>query len=95
MEYRARANDWLSNKVTQHERGGYYMNGKPSSVVLHEVKLMLIGDKIQNRKDFELYHKGKHERSAELDLYFKEWLKFLDVTEERYQEVIEMLQKDS
>lgn len=95
MEYRARANDWLSNKVTQHERGGYYMNGKPSSGVLHEVKLMLIGDKIQNRKDFELYHKGKHERSAELDLYFKEWLKFLDVTEERYQEVIEILQKDS
>jgi hypothetical protein len=47
---------------------------------------MLIADKIQNRKDFELYHLGKHERSSELDSYFKNWLERLDITEEFYQE---------
>ena len=48
---------------------------------------MLIADKIQNRKDFELYHLGKHERSSELEQYFKNWLERLNITEEFYQEI--------
>jgi hypothetical protein len=54
---------------------------------LKDVNDMLIADKIQNRKDFDLYHKGKHERSEELDEYFKNWFNRLGITEEFYQEM--------
>jgi hypothetical protein len=47
---------------------------------------MLIADKIQNRKDFELYHKDIHERSDELKQYFFNWLWRLGVWEGNYQE---------
>ena len=45
-----------------------------------------IADKIQNRKDFELYHELTHPRSKELIQYFKNWLEKLGVSEEAYQE---------
>lgn len=38
---------------------------------------MLLADKIQNRKDFRLYHQGTHERSEELTEYFDLWIKYL------------------
>ena len=38
---------------------------------------MLLADKIQNRKDFRLYHLGKHERSKELEQYFDLWIEYL------------------
>jgi hypothetical protein len=95
MEYRARANDWLANKVYQLEFGGLGFKGKPSAGAIREVKHMLIADKIQNRKDFELYHKSTHERSKELDMYFKIWLGTLGVNEERYQAIKEILQAHS
>jgi hypothetical protein len=38
-----------------------------------------IADKIQNYKDFMLYHYGKHKRSNELYTYFHNWFKLLDV----------------
>lgn len=49
MEYRYTANNYLSFK--------------PADDPIHlspiaEVNQMLIADKIQNRKDFEIYHKG-------------------------------------
>lgn len=43
----------------------------------HEVTEMLYADKIQNRKDFEIYHKGKHERSEQLTHYFDLWIEYL------------------
>jgi len=52
---------------------------------------MLVADKVQNRKDFLAYHKGTHARSDELDYYFKLWLRRLDISEERYQELVEGL----
>jgi hypothetical protein len=52
---------------------------------LEEVNKMLVADKIQNRKDFEIYHKENHPRAVELDKYFKNWLLKLSVTEEKYQ----------
>ena len=66
---------------------------------LHEVKLspivevnqMLIADKVQNRKDFLLYHFGTHQKSDTLDIYFKLWLSALNISEERYQNLIEGL----
>ena len=79
IEYRSVANDYLSKRDIKS---------------LDEIKLsplkdvndMLIADKIQNRKDFELYHLGKHERSSQLDQYFKNWLNKLGVSENDYQE---------
>lgn len=38
---------------------------------------MLLADKIQNRKDFRMYHLGKHERSDELEAYFNLWIEWL------------------
>ena len=54
---------------------------------MQEVNTMLIADKIQNRKDFELYHEKTHERSIELKEYFSNWLERLGVTEDVYQDM--------
>lgn len=78
MEYRNVANAYLSSR---------------SIDTLDEIKLsplkdvndMLIADKIQNYKDFELYHYGKHKRYKELDQYFKNWLEKLDITLHMYE----------
>lgn len=51
---------------------------------LREVNQMLAADKIQNRKDFILYHRVSHPRSAELDRYFQLWLQRLGVPEQEF-----------
>ena len=40
---------------------------------------MLIADKVQNYKDFLLYHYGIHERSNQLNQYFINWLSYLGI----------------
>lgn len=77
IEYRSVANEYLSPKDMTWEN----IRLSPCK----DVNDMLIADKVQNRKDFELYHKGTHENSDRLDLYFKNWLKRLNVTEQQYQ----------
>lgn len=80
IEYRSVANEYLSTrKIESIEE----IRLSP----LEDVNDMLIADKIQNRKDFELYHLGKHDRSNELDEYFKNWFKRLQISEEFYQEI--------
>jgi hypothetical protein len=54
---------------------------------LADVNAMLVADKVQNRKDFERYHRGTHPRSAELARYFALWLERLGVDEARYAEL--------
>lgn len=39
---------------------------------------MLAADKMQNRISFNLHHKGKHARSAQLAAYFNLWLEYLE-----------------
>jgi len=78
MEYRSVANAYLSKREINS------LDDIQLSV-LKDVNDMLIADKVQNRKDFELFHLGKHERSNELDSYFKNWLRKLDISEERYE----------
>ena len=57
LEYRSVANEYLSHR----------MIGNISQIrlsPLYVVNQMLIADKVQNRKDFELYHKDTHPRSS-------------------------------
>ncbi len=87
MEYRQVANAYLSRAVMPE-------NGIKLSV-LPEVNDMLIADKVQNRKDFDLYHKGAHVMSDRLTQYFGEWLKALGVSDDCYKNLIEMASRVS
>lgn len=81
MEYRNVANRGLS----------CYQVDNPDSIYLgpfKDVHDMLVADKVQNRKDFLKYHYGKHEKSIELDRYFRNWLRALGVTEAKYNELV-------
>lgn len=72
MEYRNIANQYLSHREID----------SLDDIVLSpipEVNDMLIADKIQNYKDFLIYHQGNHPRSRELTHYFCNWLKKLNV----------------
>jgi len=81
MEYRSVANEYLSKrKINSIDE----IRLSP----LKDVNDMLIADKVQNYKDFELYHKGTHERSDELVEYFENWLKRLNVN---YQELKKLI----
>jgi len=87
FEYRIYANAWLSDKVIR--QGASLMQiGKPTPGPNPLIKQMLIADKVQNKKDFDLYHKGKHARSDELEWYFNEWLNVLDIDQQKYNELV-------
>jgi hypothetical protein len=83
MEYRWRANNWLSDKVQKGTTGPQLVGG-PDAGDLPEVRAMLIADKVQNYKDFLTHHCGKHARSDELDVYFTTWLDHLGVDTEMF-----------
>jgi len=59
---------------------------------LEAVNQMLAADKIQNRKDFVLYHRGTHPRTAELDRYFQLWLQRLGVSDQEFADHFAALQ---
>lgn len=77
MEYRWRANNWLSDKV-QHCRGMNVVTGRPDPGKLAPVQLMLVADKVQNYKDF-LTHHSDTPRRQELHVYFNMWLAALNI----------------
>jgi hypothetical protein len=87
MEYRVYANAWLSDKVIR-QRDTLMHVGLPTPGPNKLVKQMLIADKVQNKKDFERYHKGTHKRSDELDSYFDTWLEVLGVGKQEYNELV-------
>jgi hypothetical protein len=99
MEYRNIANGFLSPKIQREQVGGTSGNPRWGIKAHQPIKLsplaavneMLVADKVQNRKDFLLYHKDSHERSLELDYYFNLWLSALGVSESQYQELIKGL----
>lgn len=84
VEYRHTANNYLSTRE---------INSLDDIILspLKDVNDMLIADKIQNRKDFELYHEGTHPRSKELSQYFKNWLQRLNISEDQYQDFKKIL----
>ena len=74
MEYRNIANAYLSpriiNGICDIELGS-----------VPAVLLMLMGDKIQNYKDFLLHHACSHARASELNQYFTNWLIRLGISQ--------------
>ena len=86
MEYRARANDWLSEKVNL-SNGLPILDGMSSHGCLNSVKQMLIADKVQNYKDFKIHHLKSHQRSKDLDAYFNVWLRELGVSHDMYEKL--------
>lgn len=84
MEYRHTANAYLASKAMPKD-------GIKLSPLI-EVDLMLIADKVQNRKDFLLYHR-EHINFTRLDEYFKEWLVALKVTDDKYEELVNLITK--
>ncbi len=64
VEYRRVANSYLSTGKIEDFVG--FTNDK--------IKQMLYADKVQNEKDFALYHEKTHPRSKELRQYFGNWL---------------------
>jgi len=81
MEYRSVANEYLSNRVIKSI-------DEIRLPPLKDVNDMLIADKVQNYKDFELYHFGKHSRSNELVEYFDNWIEKLGVDYKRLKKII-------
>jgi hypothetical protein len=77
-EYRHVANSYLSKDEISDFIG----------FTCKEVRQMLIADKIQNYKDFMLYHYGTHERSDALYSYFHNWFSdLLKIDEEQILEI--------
>lgn len=67
LEYRNIANAYLSKREIKSI-------DEIALSPLQEVNDMLIADKVQNYKDFILYHRGTHPRSDILEHYFNNWL---------------------
>lgn len=64
-------NDWIK---TVEDVDTHFSKIPPMS---KDCRDMLLADKIQNRKDFRLYHYGTHDRSEQLELYFDLWVQYL------------------
>lgn len=77
MEYRRVANNYLSKRTIQS------LDDIELSP-LRGVNQMLWADKLQNQKDFRLYHLGKHERSDILEQYFINWINKLEPIIKKY-----------
>jgi hypothetical protein len=84
MEYRNIANAYLSHREISSLAD---IQLSP----LKEVNDMLIADKVQNYKDFIIYHSGTHKRKKELDKYFNDWLQKLNISKERFVEIFYLL----
>ena len=84
MEYARVANNWLRRDPPPMD---------PLSPI-PQVNLMLIADKVQNKKDFIQYYKGIVKDVVELSAYFDSWLRALGISESRYHQLVKVIQPD-
>lgn len=93
LSYREYANAWLADKVSKTDDGILlFMNG-PDASSIPEIRAMLIADKVQNYKDFLAHHLGTHARSDELNAYFLAWLEHLGITDAKFTELCQVIDK--
>jgi hypothetical protein len=71
-----------------------YLSKDPDPIVMtiltDDLKEMLIADKVQNRKDFEL-HQADHPRHLQLKAYFESWIRLLGITEAEYSRLTSLI----
>lgn len=72
LEYRSVANEYLSARTIK-DISEIRLSPLP------EVNAMLVADKMQNFKDFMIYHHGTHSDSAKLFIYFRNWFDRLGI----------------
>lgn len=75
-EYRDKANAYLCRPDTDYVETFLQVDELVGGMS-EACALMLYADKIQNQKDFDMYHKGIHRRSDQLEKYFNNWLVYL------------------
>lgn len=76
VEYRDKANSYLCRPENDHIKCVAQVRNRVGIMSIDCVD-MLIADKLQNQKDFVAYHRGTHDRSEQLDMYFNLWLSYL------------------
>lgn len=76
VEYRDYANAYLCRPSTDGYCHKSLRNLLRTASI--EVMVMLLADKRQNQTDFNLYHRGHHERSDQLAAYFNRWVTVLE-----------------
>ena len=86
FEYRNIANQYLSHRSIN------ILEDIALSPIA-EVNNMLRADKIQNYKDFIIYHSETHSRSNILDDYFNNWLDRLQITDTEFSKWFTQLQQ--
>lgn len=74
-EYRDRANAYLCTPATDYVKTARQVCNRVGPMT-GDCRLMLVADKRQNSKDFELYH-ACHPRAEQLRRYFTLWLEYL------------------
>lgn len=77
-EYRDKANSYLCRPETD-----YITTPEQLSEIIGNISIeccwLLLADKVQNQKDFRIYHWFTHNRNKNLEKYFNIWIWFLYV----------------
>jgi len=85
MEYRSVANEYLAHKTDISCFSQIRLSP------LKEVNDMLIADKIQNYKDFIQYHYYTHPNWKQLENYFQNWFRALNVSDKMFGDLAELI----
>ena len=89
-EYRSKAQSYLCRPETDSWSSEEI--AKRVGQLIEPVQLMLIADKVQNRKDFLIYHANTHERKEQLNHYFLNWAAFLGLDSNKLSELTKLIE---
>lgn len=76
-EYRDKANAYLCRPENDSVIFTEQLIPKLGETMSQSCRRLLFADKLQNQKDFLIYHAATHERRRNLRLYFNLWLQYL------------------